>query len=149
VGREPIRRDDTFGTLSTRLEQLGADLLVYALEEQPEFVPQPSEGVTYADKITAEDRLLDPVRPAAELERVVRALNPHIGARIALPDGSGFLGVRSAAVRMDGPSEVGKFEVDEGRLLVGTPDGALELREVQPPGGRPMPAEDFLRGRAL
>ena len=49
---------------------------------------------------------------------------------------------------MDGP-EPGAFSTDGGRLVVGTPDGGLELREVQPPGGRAMPAEDFLRGRAL
>jgi methionyl-tRNA formyltransferase len=118
------------------------------LDEQPEFVEQPSDGVTYAEKISAEDRTLDPSRSALELERAVRALNPHIGARIALPDGT-MLGVRSANARMDGPDEPGAFSTDDGRLVVGTPDGGLELREVQPPGGRPMPAEDFLRGRAL
>jgi methionyl-tRNA formyltransferase len=147
AGREPIRPDDTFGTLSTRLEALGGDLLVHTLEERPEFVEQPSEGVTYADKITGEDRTLDPSRPAPELERVVRALTPHIGARIALPDGA-FLGVRSAGVRMDGPPP-GEFSATDGRLVVGTPDGGLELREVQPPGGKPMAAEDYLRGRPL
>jgi methionyl-tRNA formyltransferase len=147
VSREPIRPDDTYGTLSERLEQAGADLLAYALDTEPEFEPQPEEGVTYAEKITAADRTLDPQRPASELERVVRALTPHIGARIALPDGT-MLGVRSAAVRMDGP-EPGTFSTEGGRLVVGTPDGGLELREVQPPGKRVMPAEDWLRGRPL
>ena len=147
VGREPIRPDDTYGTLVARLEPLGADLLVHALDEQPEFVEQPEEGATYAEKITGEDRTLDPSRPANELERAVRALTPHIGARIALPDGT-MLGVRAANARMDGP-EPGQFANEHGRLVVGTPDGGLELREVQPPGGRPMAAEDFLRGRAL
>jgi methionyl-tRNA formyltransferase len=147
VGRETIRRDDNYATLTARLEPLGADLLVYALDEQPEFEPQPEDGVTYADKIGPDDRTLDPSRPAGELERTVRALTPHIGARIALPDGT-LIGVRAATVRMDGP-EPGTFSSDDGRLVVGTPDGGLELREVQPPGGRPMAAEDFLRGRPL
>jgi methionyl-tRNA formyltransferase len=147
-GREPIRPDDTFGTLSERLEELGARLLVHALDQRPEFSEQPAEGVTYADKITGADRTLDPVEhTAAELERTVRALTPHVGARIALPDGS-FLGVRSAAVRMGGPP-AGAFCGEQGRLVVGTPDGGLELREVQPPGGTPMAAEDYLRGRSL
>ena len=147
VGRERIRPDDTFATLVERLEELGATLLVHALEERPPFTPQPSEGVTYAEKIGPEDRTLDPGRPATELERVVRALTPHVGARIALPDGT-MLGVRSAVARMDGPP-AGTIAGAGGRLCVGTPDGALELREVQPPGGRPMPAADFLRGRSL
>jgi methionyl-tRNA formyltransferase len=147
AGRERIRPDDTYGTLAERLQDLGATLLVHALDERPPFEPQPGEGVTYAEKIGPHDRTLDPSRPAAELERTVRALTPHIGARIALPDGT-FLGVRSAAVRLDGP-DAGTFAARDGRLLVGTPDGALDLREVQPPGGRAMPAGDFLRGHPL
>jgi methionyl-tRNA formyltransferase len=146
-GREPIRPDDTYGTLAERLEDLGARLLVHTLDEQPPFEPQPNDGVTYADKIAPHDRTLDPARPAAELERVVRALTPHIGARIALPDGT-FIGVRAAGVRLDGPGQ-GEFAAQDGRLVVGTADGALELREVQPPGKRPMPAGDFLRGHRL
>ena len=96
IEREPIRGDDTFGTLSARLAQLGADLLIRALDERPAFVEQPDDGVTYAEKISAEDRLLDPVLSSAvELERVARALTPHVGARLALPDGS-YLGVWGA-----------------------------------------------------
>jgi methionyl-tRNA formyltransferase len=148
AGRERIRPDDTYGTLSTRLQELGADLLVHALDERPPFEPQGEDGVTYAEKIAAADRTLDPSRPAAELERTVRALTPHIGARVELP-GDGFLGVRAAGVRMDGPA-AGELRGDgDGRLLLGTPDGALDLREVQPPGGRPMGAADFLRGHPL
>jgi methionyl-tRNA formyltransferase len=146
-GREPIRPDDTYGTLAERLEELGAALLVHALDERPPFESQAEEGVTYADKIGPADRTLDPARPAAELERTVRALTPHIGARIALPDGT-LIGVRSAGVRLDGP-DPGTFAAQDGRLVVGTADGALELREVQPPGKRAMSAEDFLRGHPL
>ncbi|HEV2813259.1 MAG TPA: methionyl-tRNA formyltransferase [Solirubrobacteraceae bacterium] len=134
---EPIRPDDTYGTLSQRLETLSADLLLRALDEQPEPEPQPDGGVTYAEKITAADRTLDPTRPAAELERVVRALTPHIGARAEV-DGQ-LLGVRRA--RVAGPGE------EAGPLAIATPDGALELLEVQPPGGRFMDAAAYLRGR--
>jgi methionyl-tRNA formyltransferase len=123
---EEIRPDDDYGTLAARLEPLGADLLVRALDERPPFVEQPEDGATYAEKITAEDRTLDPDAPAAVNERIVRALHPHIGARLALPDGS-FLGVHRARV---------------------ADDGTLELLEVQPPGGRPMPYADYLRGHA-
>ena len=148
VGREVIRPDDTYATLVERLEPLAADLLLSVLDEDPPFEDQPAEGVTYAEKITAEDRTLDPAeRPAAELARVVRALTPHIGARIALPDGT-MLGVRDVAVRLDGPA-AGAWSGEGGALVVGTPDGGLELREVQPPGKRFMPAADYLRGRPL
>jgi methionyl-tRNA formyltransferase len=123
---EPIRPDDDYGSLAARLEDLGARLLVRALDERPPFAEQDEGGVTYAEKITAADRTLDPGAPAEVNERKVRALHPHIGARLPLPDGT-FLGVRRARVG---------------------DDGSLELIEVQPAGGRPMAYADYLRGRA-
>jgi methionyl-tRNA formyltransferase len=121
---EPIGPDDDYGTLAGRLEDLGARLLIRALDDRPPFAEQPTDGITYAEKITAEDRTLD-LSAAAEVNaRIVRALHPHIGARVALEDGS-FVGVRRARVG---------------------DDGALEPLEVQPPGGRPMPYADYVRG---
>jgi len=132
--RTPIAADDDYGTLSGRLEEIGARLLLEALRTPQKFRPQGEEGVTYAEKITAEDRLLDAARPIAELERRVRALHPHIGARAEV-DGQ-TLGVLRARVANDGDG-----------LLLPAADGALELLEVQPPGGRPMDAAAYLRGR--
>ena len=135
VGREPIAPDDTYGTLTERLAPLSAQLLVRALDEQPDPVEQPEDGLTYAEKITAADRTLDPEEAtAAELERTVRALTPHIGARIEL-DGE-LLGVREAEL---GPRE--------DAIEVETRDGVLALTVVQPPGRTPMAAADYLRGR--
>jgi methionyl-tRNA formyltransferase len=142
---EPIAPDDTYGSLSPRLETLGAEELVHALEESPPYVPQDDALATYAAKIAPEDRLLDPARPAAELERTVRALTPHIGAHVVLEDGE-RLGVRSAAVLDDGPP-AGELLLDGPRPVLGCADGALELIVVKPAGGRPMSAEDYLRGR--
>jgi methionyl-tRNA formyltransferase len=123
---EPIARDDTYGSLAPRLQQLGARLLIQALDERPAYIEQDETKVTYAEKIGPEDRTLDLDRPPGENERIVRALTPHIGARIELPDGT-FLGVRAAHA---------------------TPDARLELVEVQPAGGRPMAYADYLRGHA-
>ncbi len=148
-GRTPIGPHDTYATVAGRLRALSGDLLLRALDEQPPFAAQPEDGITYAEKITAADRTLDPAaRPAAELERAVRALTPHIGARIALPGGD-LLGVRAAALCPDAALEPGAFRGQDGALVVGTVAGGLELLEVQPPGGRPMAAADFLRGRSL
>jgi methionyl-tRNA formyltransferase len=147
---EPIRPDDDFGTLSERLAVLGGDLLVEALDLRPECTEQPAEGVTIAPKVGPEDRLLDPAGAgAAELERRVRALTPHVGAYVEL-DGNERLGVRRVAVAGaedgSGAPAPGRLAAHDGRLLVGTADGALELLEVQPAGGRAMDAASWLRG---
>ena len=145
AGEEPIASDDTYGSLAPRLAVLAGELLVQALAERPEPRDQPKEGVTYAEKVTAEDRRLDPALGAASLERTVRALTPHIGAWVELP-GEKRLGV-GAARPVDGPDLAqGELANRESRLLLGTAAGALELLEVQPPGKRPMSAADYLRG---
>ncbi len=148
---EPIAAYDTYGSLAARLWERGSELLVRALDllaagAPPPFAEQDEAGVTYAEKIGPEDRLLDPARPASELERVVRALHPHIGARVALADGT-LLGVHRACVAAQ-RTTAGTLTAVEGRLLYGACDGALELLEVQPPGGRPMDAAAYLRGHA-
>jgi methionyl-tRNA formyltransferase len=152
AGSEPIQPDDTFGSLAERLEQAGGDLLLSALGsldrgETLAFAEQDERQVTYAEKIGPVDRLLDPARPAIELERVVRALSPHIGARVALSDGS-LLGVQRAALATLPATDAGAgVHVREDRLLLDCVEGQLELLEVQPPGKRPMTADAFLRGR--
>jgi methionyl-tRNA formyltransferase len=147
VEREPIRADDDYGSLSLRLSAIGGEALVRALDERPPYVEQDEAGVTYAHKIEAADRALDPTRPPEEVERVVRALRPHIGARLPLPDGS-YLGVVRAEV--DGETLApagGHVRTDGDRLLLDCNGGALELTEVQPHGARAMRAADWLRGR--
>ena len=166
---EPIGVADTYGTLASRLQTLAAGMLLRVLDltedgHPPPFREQDEQGATYAEKITPDDRLLDPTRTAAELERVVRALEPHIGACAALADGS-LLGVRRAAVldsqaprrdggaerrgrRLEGEPHLG-VGVSDGRLLLHCREGALELLVVQPPGGRAMEGAAYLRGHQL
>jgi methionyl-tRNA formyltransferase len=157
---EPVLGDDTAGTLSARLAQLGGRLLLEALDKtqagELELVEQPEEGTTYAHKIQTEERRLDPRRPAIELERTVRALTPHIGAYFELPDGE-RLGISAANAQAEAPPDEpanghlspGELRAVDGRLYLGCAEGVLEVAEVQPPGKRPMPAADFLRGHSL
>jgi methionyl-tRNA formyltransferase len=150
---EPILPQDTFGSLSARLERVGGQLLVDTLDtlargEPLPFSDQEERLVTYAEKILPADRLLDPALPAAQLERVVRALHPHVGARVALADGT-LLGVRRAVPADQAAIPAVGLFVREGHLLLGCRQGALELIEVQPPGKRPMEASAFLRGHGL
>jgi methionyl-tRNA formyltransferase len=145
---EAIGPDDDYGSLSERLAALGGELLVEALDLRPPCRDQPEAGVTYAEKIESADRLLDPSRAADELELRVRALTPHIGAYIERGEG-GRLGVRRAALAAGVDDvEPGALEVRDSTLLYGAAQGALELLEVQPAGGKPMPAADWIRGHA-
>jgi methionyl-tRNA formyltransferase len=161
---EPIRPDDTFGSLSARLAERAGSLLVAVLEDPPDYVEQPETGITYADKIEPSDRVLVPTAPAVEAERRVRALNPHIGARVALADGT-MLGVQRAAVAADAAADADSaaeaaagadadagalgVHASDGRLLLHCRPGTLELLTVKPPGGRAMDAAAYLRGHAL
>ena len=102
LARTPIGPDDDYGTLAARLETIGADLLVKALDERPAPAEQDESQVTYAHKIGPRERALDPTQTPEEVERTIRALRPHIGSRLPLPDGT-FLGVIAAARRRPDP----------------------------------------------
>ncbi len=123
-----ISSDDDSGAVYDRAAPLAVDLLDEVLAD-PRFEPQPADGVTYADKITAEDRALDWERPAVEVVNRVRALSPHIGARAVV------LG-RQLTVWRARPAVPSSALVVEG----------VELVEVQPAGGRRMSGEAFLHG---
>ncbi len=117
----PISPDDDAGAVYAKAAEVAADLLGDVLaHDEPRFVPQPETGVTYAEKIRPEDRELDPDAPAQELVNRVRALSPHIGARL-------------------GDLIVWRARVGEG--------GAFEPLEVQPAAGRRMAYDAYLRGR--
>lgn len=120
----PIGPEDDAGTVFLRAAEVAVDLLDAVLAgPAPVFRPQGEQGLTYADKISAADRRLDPARPAGELVRVVRALSPHIGAR----------------------AELHGRPVIVWRARIGS-DGGFEPLEVQPEGGRRMELAAWLRG---
>ncbi len=113
--------EDDAGAVYARAAEVAADLLDDVLARpEPAFVPQREDGVTYAEKIRPEDRELDTERPAQELVNRVRALSPHIGARLG--------------------------DLIVWRARVGS-DGSFEPLEVQPAGGRRMAYDAYLRGR--
>ena len=141
---EPTHADETYGSLAARLEPLGAELLIRVLDDLPVPAPQDDADATYAEKITSADRRLNPYRPAAELERIVRALTPHIGAQLELDDGT-VLGVEEVRV-LDGGPAPGMLSLEGGRPVLGCAEGALELITVHPPGRRPMSGADYVRG---
>ncbi|HEX2053155.1 MAG TPA: methionyl-tRNA formyltransferase, partial [Actinomycetota bacterium] len=144
---EPIRPDDTSGTLADRLAQLGARLLPGTLERIDQLTPerQPEEGVTYASKLSPEDARIDWSMPATAVNNRIRAFNPRPGAWTTL--NGKRLKVWSARV-LDPPSggTPGSVRVEDDRLLVTTGSGVLQLLEVQPEGKARMPAADFLLG---
>jgi methionyl-tRNA formyltransferase len=115
--------EDDAGAVYARAAEIAARLIGDVLPD-PNFLEQPSEGASYAEKITAADRELDLTRPAGELVNHVRALSPHIGARAVI----------------DGVPLV-VWKAREG------PDGSLELLEVQPEGRRRMTYAEYMRGR--
>jgi methionyl-tRNA formyltransferase len=162
--------DEDYGTLAPKLADLGGDLLVEALDLLAdgtlEFTEQDEADVTYAEKISSEDRRLDLTQSAADLAAKVRALTPHIGAFLEL-EGGERLGVREASpsaatrsaavVAADGDAveavpldlAAGQAEAVDGGLYVGTGDGILRLEVVQPAGGKAMPVDAYLRGRPV
>ena len=143
--------DDTFETLSAKLAEIGGELLVKAfdllVEGRLEFKDQDDDEATYAEKISSDDRRLNPDRPASELARIVRALTPHVGAYLETRGGE-RLGVRKARA-VDVRLKAGKLQAEWGVLLLGCRSCALRLEVVQPAGGKPMAADAYLRGHSL
>jgi methionyl-tRNA formyltransferase len=148
----PVSGEDDYASLSAKLAALGGELLVRALDDlqagRLEFTDQEEASATYADKVSSDERRLDPARGAADLARQVRALTPHIGTYLELDDGT-RLGVGSAEVAnppLPQSANPGAILREDGDLLLVCGDGALRLEVVQAPGGRPMSVTDFLRG---
>ncbi len=147
----PIASGDSSATLHDRLATLGARLIVEALERLAAgtlaTTPQPAEGASYAHKIDKAEAQLDWALPAAVLERRIRAFDPAPGCQVAL-DGVPLKLWRAAAVAAPPDAVPGqRLEPGRGRVAVACGEGALELLEVQPAGGRRMSAADWLRGQ--
>ena len=160
VAREPIRPDDTTASLSERLSLIGAQLMAGTL---PKYLsgaiapqPQPEEGATYSPRIDKADAQIDWRKPAAEIERMVRAYTPWPGAQ-TMWNGQLVKVLKAeisptGALRRDqgsGPGDQAGLVVksDDGSIGVVTGEGMLVLKEIQLAGRKAMKAEDFVRGQ--
>lgn len=148
----PILVDDTGGSLHDRLAALGAEslresLALFAAGTPPARI-QDETLVTYARKLERRDREIDWARPAREIERQVRALNP---APLAI----GQLGpmevnlLRVALAPATARRAPGELSLDGDRLTVGTGEGTIEILSLQPAGKKVMQAREFINGYRL
>lgn len=149
----PIELSDTTGTLTVRLAELGARLLLQWLAQpaggNPPAVPQPAEGVTYAHKVDRREAWLDWSEPAELLARRVRAFDPEPGACGRF--GETLVKIWSAEAQAQpagaSPGTVVAAGADGVRIACG--QGALVVRELQRAGGRRLRAREFLAGTPI
>ena len=145
-GELAVGADMNAGALHDALAEIGAGLIVQALDQLPDLtpVPQRSDGVTYAAKITKEVCRIDWRRPAAELDRHIRGLSPAPGAFTEIG------GERLTILAADPVSGSGApgTTIDD-RLTIACGEGALRPTLVKRAGKRAMSAEEMLRGFAV
>jgi methionyl-tRNA formyltransferase len=149
VVTEQVRPTDTAGDLLSRLAHSGAKLLVATLDgiEDGTIVahPQPTDGISWAAKLTVADAEVDWSAPALRVDRLLRACTPDPGAWTT------FRGERLKLrpVRLNPETTdlaAGEVRASREGVQVGTGSHAVLLGEVQPEGRRGMPAADWARG---
>jgi methionyl-tRNA formyltransferase len=146
----PIGPADTTGSLHDKLAALGARMIVDALARygQLQPVPQPEAGVTYAAKISKEEARLDLSGAAIVLERKVRAFNPFPGAQAQVGGVTIKIWDAAAVPGRGAPGQVLSADAAHG-IVVACGEGALRLLTLQKPGGKRLPAAEFLKGFPL
>jgi methionyl-tRNA formyltransferase len=142
----------TAADLHDALAPLGADLMVRAMgaleRGRLQLTPQSEAGVTYAAKIEKAEARIGWNRPAREVLRHVHGLSPFPGAWCEIAFEGEQVRVKILRCELaDGPGSPGDLLDD--RLTVACSEGAIRILELQRAGGKPMKAEDFLRGTPL
>jgi methionyl-tRNA formyltransferase len=149
IERVRIGADMTAGELHDAMAPLGADLMARALAALErgslQFTPQPADGVTYAAKIDKAETRVDWRKPWKAVHDHIRGLSPFPGAWCELPGAGRVKILRST--RGEGGGSLGT--VLDDRLTIACGDGAVRIVELQKAGGRPMQAEEFLRGTPI
>ena len=152
VVTEAIRPTDTSGDLLDRLATSGANLLVATVDGIEDgtlnAVPQPTEGVSYAPKITVADAMLDWTAPARHVDRVARACTPAPGAWTTWRGVRVKLGPVLPEQGRD-PARPGELIVQRDAVVVGTATEPVRLGDVQEQGKRRMAASDWARGARI
>lgn len=155
VVTETIRPDDTAGELLQRLSLSGAALLESTMDGIADGslvpVPQPTDGVSIAPKITVDDARVRWELPAQAVERRIRAVTPSPGAWTMI-DGArvkiGPVTLKEEAESTD-RLQPGQLRVNRHGVRVGTGSQPVLLGQVQPPGKKLMAAADWARGARL
>ncbi|MBK4737172.1 methionyl-tRNA formyltransferase [Noviherbaspirillum pedocola] len=147
----PIVGDDTTGSLHDRLATLGGRMIVEALQRLESgglrAEPQLDAGVTYAAKISKEEAALDFSLPAQLLARRIRAFHPFPGA-FANYAGTTLKIWQARAIEASGnalPGTVLSVDAQRG-VIVACGQGALQLTQLQKPGGKRLAVAEFLKG---
>lgn len=154
IERTPIGPQDTTATLHDRLAAMGAEMVVKVLRKMEhdviEAVPQPEAGVTYAAKIAKEEAALDFSLPAREVGRKIRAFNPFPGAH-GVVNGTVIKLWGAELLDADSTAPVGQVLAADAQhgIVVACGSGALRLTHLQKPGGKRLPAAEFIKGFAL
>ncbi len=153
--RTPISAGDTAQSVHDRLAELGGKLIVSTLDgllrRTIDPVPQPEEGVTYAHKLGKEEGVLDWRRPAAELERKVRAFHPWPGTwfDVEVEGKTERIKVLSATLTLAAGASGTVSITRDGYPVVACGVGGLRLGKLQRAGKAATEADAFLRGFAL
>jgi methionyl-tRNA formyltransferase len=138
--------DATTGELHDRLARLGADLMLRALAALEkgalQLTPQAATGATYATKIANGETRIDWSKPWQEVHDHCRGLSPFPGAWCEFP-GAGRVKILRTT-RGEGAGSAGR--VLDDKLTVACGSGAVRILELQRAGGKPMAADEFLRG---
>lgn len=156
MARLAVEPADTTATLHDKLAADGARLIVEALTRLERdgslaATPQPTEGVTYAEKIGKHEAALDWRKPATVLARQIRAFDPFPGGVATLGDGTALKiwAAEPMADRSHVASPGTIVEVSADGVVVACGEGALRLVQLQKPGGKRLPVRDFLTGATL
>ncbi|MCX5473164.1 methionyl-tRNA formyltransferase [Alcaligenes sp. A-TC2] len=147
-----IRDDHSAATLHDDLAQLGAQALLEALQQVHDgtlqATPQPEEGVTYAEKLSKAESVLELGQPAKELERRIRAFDPVPGSTLSLPGLEQPVKVwRAQALEQKHSAEPGQvLNVSAQGIDVACGEGVLRLLELQKAGSKRQPVAVFVQG---